>query len=269
MSSFELSVTLPQGYSFLGFEELGSTSDHARAIASEWFEKEPINEALWIWTARQTAGRGRRGREWLSQKGNFTATLLFRPGCTLGQAGQLSFVAALAVADVLEAFVDPEDVTLKWPNDILLGGQKASGILLETSGSSDGTMAWLSVGIGINLAFHPDDTPYPAESLAHFLGLPAGAAGPDPILVLELVAASFDDWYAKWLGKGFEPIREVWLDRAERLGQAIEIKLGAETLTGVFETLDREGSLVLSVEDGSKRHISAGEINFHAPNQRG
>ena len=124
---------------------------------------------LWIVARRQSAGRGRRGREWSSETGNLAATLLTVVRRPPAEAAQLTFVAALAVADLLDAYAPPALVSIKWPNDVMLDDRKASGILLE-SGAHDSGGLWLAVGIGVNLAHAPTNTERPATALADHLG---------------------------------------------------------------------------------------------------
>ena len=144
------------------YENLDSTNEEARRLA-EAGEAGP----LWIVACEQSAGRGRRGREWVSSRGNLFATLLLRPGRAADVCAQLSFVAALATGDAVASFAPSARIALKWPNDVLLDGHKVAGILLESAGSAGGcAVEWLAVGIGMNLANYPAGTDMPATSLA-------------------------------------------------------------------------------------------------------
>ena len=239
----------------MGFPELGSTSDFARDMAADWFAENDL--AVWIWTAVQTAGRGRRGREWVAREGNFSATLLMRPDCDAGKGAELSFVAALALSDVLQAFSPVRPVELKWPNDVLFDDKKIAGILLESTASAGGKLDWLSIGCGVNLTFHPEDMPYPAISLEA-----AGIAPPTSLEFLERVAAAFAKRYRNWIDEGFPAVRAAWLDRAKGQGELIEARLGSETVTGTFTDLDETGALVIELGDGSIRKVTAGEVFF-------
>lgn len=224
-------------------------------MATDWFAENDL--AVWIWTALQTKGRGRRGREWVAREGNFSATLLMRPECDAQKGAELSFVSALAISDVLQALSPVRPVELKWPNDVLFDGKKISGILLESSASAGENLDWLSIGCGVNLEFHPDDLPYAATSLKA-----AGITPPTPIEFLERLAAAFDKRYQNWLLGGFDTVRAAWLQRARGKGEAIEARLGSETVAGTFTDLDETGALVLEEGDGSVRRITAGEVFF-------
>jgi hypothetical protein len=129
---------------------------------------------VWLVGLRQTAGRGRRGRVWETGEGNLAATLLFATDKPPAEAAQVSFVAALAVADLLAAYVPASLVSLKWPNDPLLGGLKVSGILVESGARSTGGL-WVAVGMGVNLARKPIDSERPATALTTHRAAPPPA----------------------------------------------------------------------------------------------
>src|SRR4051794_27048187 len=105
---------------------------------------------MWITAARQSAGRGRRGRNWETGAGNLAATYLFVTARPPAEAAQVSFVAALAVADLAARYVPKALVSLKWPNDPFIAGRKTSGILVESGPFERGGL-WVAVGIGVNL----------------------------------------------------------------------------------------------------------------------
>jgi BirA family biotin operon repressor/biotin-[acetyl-CoA-carboxylase] ligase len=242
---------LATGYRALVLGEVDSTNAEAKRRAEE-------GEAggLWILARRQTAGRGRRGRAWASKPGNLMATLLLRPEVTAARSAELSFVASLAVAETFEA-LGASKCALKWPNDVLIQDAKAAGILLESSGTAGGSPDWLAVGFGLNLAWAPADTPYPATALAsHIDGLP-----PDPETVLPILARAWVRRYDTWAREGFAPIRAAWLERARGLGEPLVARLGTREVSGVFRDLDENGALVLETASG-RRVISAGEVFF-------
>jgi len=241
----------PTGTAKLHFETIDSTNAEARRRAASG-QREPV----WIAADTQTAGRGRRGRAWISPKGNVAATLLIAPGKPVAECAQLSFVAALAASDALARLAPGIDFTVKWPNDVLANGGKIAGILLE-SASSGGKPEWLAVGIGINLAAHPPDAEFPATSL-----MAQGAAPPAPDAALTELAAAFAKWYEVWAARGFSPIRDAWLARAAFLGRRIRARLEHEEISGVFEGIDVTGALILREAADRVRRISAGEVFF-------
>ncbi len=243
---------VPAGYSVASFDTLDSTNEEARRRASAG-ERGP----LWIWAKHQTAGRGRRGREWESPEGNLMTTLLLAPGVTAPDAARLSFVAALAVHDLAATYASRSAVRVKWPNDILIDGKKAAGILLESSGDAGvDVLPWVAVGIGVNLVHAPTAALHPAT----FIG--AHGAAPSPAEALAALAEAWETRFRVWRVSGFAAIREDWLAIAAGLGQPIEVRLSGETLKGRFETLMPDGALSLLLPDGTRRAITAGEVFF-------
>jgi BirA family biotin operon repressor/biotin-[acetyl-CoA-carboxylase] ligase len=236
----------------LAFDEIDSTNAEARRRA-EAGEAWP----LWIAAARQTAGRGRRGRAWDTGAGNLAATLLTFTDKPPAEAAQISFVAALAVADLARSHVPAERVRLKWPNDVLISGRKAAGILVESGRRADGGL-WLATGVGVNLAHAPQEVERPAISLA--------AAGADPVPTpseaLARLSEAFAGWLAAWEAQGFAAIAEAWTVRAYGLGEPCVARLGAETVEGVAEGLDVDGALRLRLAGGAIRRITAGDVFF-------
>lgn len=245
---------LPAGYALASFDVIDSTNEEAKRRAAGG-ERGP----LWIWAKHQTAGRGRRGREWHSPEGNLMATLLLAPATSAPEAAKLSFVAALAVHDAVSQWTsDPAKV--KWPNDVLVQGRKISGILLESSGQEGmGTLPWLAVGIGINLTSAPTQTSFPATCV-NTVGI-----APEPVVALEGLARAWETRFRVWQLSGFGAIRQAWLDVAAGLGQQIEVRLPNETLSGIFETLLPDGALSLLLPSGARRAITAGEVFFISP----
>ena len=242
----------PAGYEARHFETIDSTNEEARRLAQQG-EAGPI----WIRADRQTAGRGRRGRAWDSPTGNLAATLFLRPKKSAAESAQLSFVAALAASDAVTLFAPGRDFRLKWPNDVLADGQKLAGILLESASTGEAIPSWLAIGIGINLAYHPRETEFPATSLASI-----GAIVPKPVEALTALAASFAKWYDAWNASGFSDVRDAWLSRAAGLGTRIRARLQNEEAVGVFEGIDASGALILREAGNRVRVIAAGDVFF-------
>jgi BirA family transcriptional regulator, biotin operon repressor / biotin---[acetyl-CoA-carboxylase] ligase len=235
------------GVRLVAHELLASTTTEALALALAG-ERGP----LWVVADRQSAGRGRRGRIWISESGNLFASLLLTDPAALEHWPELSFVAALAVHDAVNELAGrpKPQFAIKWPNDLLSGGKKFAGILIEGDGSSA-----VAIGIGVNCVSYPADTDFPATSLA--------AAG------VEMTAAKlFAELSAKMLGRlaqwnrgeHFSTIRTDWLARAAGLGEMIRVRLPERELVGQFETLDDGGRVVLLLPDGSKMAIAAGDV---------
>ena len=171
----------------------------------------------------------------------------------------MSFVAALAVADLARAYVPASLVALKWPNDVLVDGAKVSGVLIESGPAGQGL--WLAVGVGVNLASSPTGTERPATSLGAHLKAEV-AAPPAPEAALSELAEAFEAWWTIWRTEGFEPLRAAWTGAAGGLGGPCLARLGAETVEGVAEALEADGALRLRLPDGSARRITAGDVFF-------
>lgn len=213
---------------------------------------------LWIRALCQSQGRGRQGREWVSEPGNVYASLLLTEPVEPGRLTQLSFVTALAVHDAvsscLENVAERPKLTVKWPNDVLLGGAKISGILLESSSLAAGTSV-LVVGVGINVRHHPETALYPTTHLRDH------CPQSDVTAVFEALVGAFKARYEQWRGgEGFARIREVWLELAHGVGQPVQVKLPDRTLDGVFEGLSDDGALILRVSDGEQVPVHAGDL---------
>ncbi|MCR5880485.1 biotin--[acetyl-CoA-carboxylase] ligase [Phenylobacterium sp. J367] len=234
------------------YDELDSTNAEARRRA-EAGEGGPV----WLTAAVQTAGRGRRGRAWSTNRGNLAATLLMTTDRPPVEAAQVSFVAALAACDLADTCLGEGAARLKWPNDVLVHGRKAVGILVESGARADGRL-WLAIGVGVNLAHAPQDVERPAAAFAEFMT----GAPPKPLDALEVLTGRFEAWRSLWATQGFAPIAQGWTARAMGLGDRCEARLPARTLTGVAEGLDLDGALRLRLDDGGLERITAGDVFF-------
>jgi BirA family biotin operon repressor/biotin-[acetyl-CoA-carboxylase] ligase len=250
------------GYRLAAFDQTGSTNSEAMSRARAG-ERGP----MWFVTTEQTAGRGRRQRAWIAPRGNLASSILevldVTPSvaATLGFAAGLSLEAALRAVSVEAALraggTDPFRFSLKWPNDVLAGRQKLTGILLEAEAVPTGLA--VVVGIGTNVVAAPEGTPTPATSL-HALGIQISAE--------ELFGALSDAWVefrGIWdSGRGFAEIRRRWLERAAGLGEKVAINTGAATVEGIFDTIDEAGCLIVRTAEGRRVPIAAGEVYFGA-----
>lgn len=243
---------LPSGAGLEVFDTLDSTSAEAKRRSASG-ERGP----LWIVAHEQTAGVGRRGREWVTGRGNFAGTYLFEPAGNLADFGQLSFVVALSVIEALDRYVAPGALALKWPNDILAGTGKLAGILLETM-TNDQRLS-VCAGIGVNLSFAPPGLAYEAARLKDHLKPAANL--PLPQELAAQIDEQFAANYAIWLRDGFSSVRTAWLARAKGVDEPVRVTLPSEAFTGVFRDLDQTGALIVSV-NGAERRITAGEIMF-------
>jgi BirA family biotin operon repressor/biotin-[acetyl-CoA-carboxylase] ligase len=214
--------------------ETGSTNDDLAALASDG-----AAEGLWLRAERQTGGKGRQGRVWVSPPGNLHASTLvrLRPGDP--PAPTLALVAAVALHDAIAPHAPA--ARIKWPNDLLVDGAKLAGILLERQGDA------VVIGFGVNLAHRPADLDRPAASLDPLVPAPA---------FLERLAAGFAAWLERWRAEGLGPVRAAWLAAAHPLGTF----LAAGDARGTFDGLEESGALRLRLADGSLRIIHAGDV---------
>jgi BirA family biotin operon repressor/biotin-[acetyl-CoA-carboxylase] ligase len=246
----EAVLSLPEGYRLRHYEVVCSSNDEAKTLARSG---EPAGAI--VWADRQTAGRGRRGRVWTSPPGNLYFSLLLRPDAPPARIAQLSFVAALGLGEALGELAGAAlEWRCKWPNDLLVNGKKLAGILIESETSAGGRIDFVVIGIGVNLRSRPENTEFPATSLAA-----EGIAGVSPADLLAAFLRHFDLWCGRWREAGFSPVREAWLRRAAGLGEPTRVRLERTTLTGRFLDLDADGALVLDAADG-RRKIAAGEV---------
>ena len=242
----------PEGYEKIVLGTIDSTNAEAARQAPF------LTRPTWIMAQHQTAARGRRGKHWMNPRGNFAATLVMRPGGVAGWAALRSFLAANALFEALALYVERDDLALKWPNDVLLKGRKVAGILLESAGTG-GQVEWLAIGIGVNLAETPTgagDEAFPPISVAE-----AGGEVPRQDEFLRCLADCYATEEMVLERLGFRPIREEWLARAARIGEEITARTGNRSVTGIFDTVDEEGRLVLITGTGPVR-IAAADVYF-------
>lgn len=243
---------LPPGFNLIALDSVGSTNDEARRLAEEGAAHGTI-----VWAGEQTKGRGRQGRSWTSPRGNLYLSVILRPDCALSEAAQLSFVACVALGEAIAALAGNRvEITYKWPNDVMFNAKKGVGLLLESKSTPAGTLDWVIVGMGTNIEHFPEDARYPASSLRKE-GAPSSLV---PATLLEEFARQLDIWLEVWRKRGFSDIRAAWKQRVQGLGKRIEVRLPAETLSGVFGDLDHTGALLLTLEDGRTRSITAGDV---------
>ena len=243
-------AALPAGFRLHRLGAVASTNDEARRLAQQAAPDRTV-----VLAETQTAGRGRYSRQWESPRGNLYASFVFRPAVAPRYAGQIGYVAALAVHDTVAALIGrPSAVACKWPNDVLAGGEKIAGILPESSIGSDGALEWIVLGIGLNIVSAPADALRPATSLSA-----QGGSRLDAETVLARLSRSLDGWMVRWIGDGFDCIRRAWLDRAGPVGSEIRVVLSERSVAGRFGGLDRDGALILETAAG-REIVHSGEV---------
>jgi BirA family biotin operon repressor/biotin-[acetyl-CoA-carboxylase] ligase len=237
-------------YRLIVRDSVGSTNEEAMRLA-----RDGDPGRLWLVAREQLQGRGRRGRSWSSPPGNLYASLLLIEAAPPEHLPELGFVAGVALLGTLrEILGDDPRLGLKWPNDILFDGAKLSGILLESSLLPGGGTACIA-GFGVNCRLHPPNLPYAATDLATI-----GTVLDAPEDVLLRLSGAMVEMLRVWAGgSGFAAIRARWLAHALGLGEPIHVALGTTNLSGIFETIDSRGRLIL--RDGANtRAIEAGDV---------
>ena len=230
--------------------ETGSTNDDMKVLAAAG-----ASEGSWLRAERQTGGRGRSGRNWVSPAGNLHASTLVRLRPRDPSAPTLALVAGVALYDAVSPFLDHrggsgDDVRLKWPNDLLVGPRKLAGILLERIDDA------VVIGIGVNLAHHPEEVDRPATSLAA-----EGSLVPPAAAFLQDLARSFAARLATWREHDLPAIRAAWLAAAHPVGTSLATHgPGGEPVTGTFAGLEPGGACRLRLADGGVRLIHAGDV---------
>ncbi len=238
-------------YHLLSFDSLDSTNEEAKRLA-----RSGGGHGAVIWAKKQSEGKGRLGRSWLSSEGNLFVSVLLQPDKEMADLAQLSFVAAIAVIDAIAPMLpDKNSLKTKWPNDILLANRKLGGILLESFRTETSDKPWVVVGVGINVDNYPPRTEFPATCLKE-----AGVELVSAKIILSRFIHHFIERYNQWNNKSFAPIRKDWLNHAWNLNKKITARLPDSEMEGVFEGINTSGSLTLKLASGKKQIIHAADV---------
>ena len=237
--------------------ETVSTNDDAKRLADEGAAHFTV-----VWAHRQTGGRGSRGRGWTSIEGNVFWSVIIRPEKGWPTYSDLVYVQALSVLEAVSSQTGKDaELTLKWPNDLLLNGRKAAGVLIETSGPyHDGQPAWVVMGVGINVIGHPSDvnTIYGATSLHA-----EGYRNVTRAALISSLLVRLQENIGLWRTHGFEPIRKAYLNRAHGLNSTIRVGTNPERskyVDGIYAGIDTDGALMLILADGRRKNFHSGEV---------
>jgi BirA family biotin operon repressor/biotin-[acetyl-CoA-carboxylase] ligase len=216
-----------------------------------------MREGDWLVADRQSAGKGRQGRTWFDGEGNFMGSTVVRLGAGEPPAGTLALVAGLAAHEALAPLIPPPHLPLlKWPNDVLIGGAKLAGILLERVGEV------VIVGIGVNLAAAP------ALRDRETVALSAYGPAPDRDLFAAALAQCFDRELERWRTYGTEPLVARWQVAGHQPGTPLLVgEPGDVPLCGTFAGLTSDGALQLRLADGTTRVLHAGEVRLAGQDQ--
>lgn len=239
------------------FETIGSTNEHAFKLAQEGAFHGEI-----VVAEHQTAGRGRRGRQWVSPaRKNLYFSAILRPELPPQRAPELTLVAAVALAETLtEAGVDAR---IKWPNDVQVGGKKIAGILTELSADAE-RVHFVILGVGVNLNLRASELPEELLSTATSLWEARGEKVPRALFAAALWTR-LEEWLDRHADAGFAPVRERWKALSSTLGQEVLVRSERRELRGVAEDIDESGALILRTSDGALERILAGDVEQLRP----
>ena len=243
-------------HTIIRLSETASTNKDAMrlALAGE-------NLPLWVTAERQSAGRGRAGRTWVSTVGNLHASVALSVTVPAALAGQLALVSGVALYEAVHAVARPAKnigLRLKWPNDILLGAAKIGGILVESTTARGRSDFIAVIGFGLNIVSAPDGLGRAATSL-RAIGVETSA---DAVIVT--LAQELDVWLERWDdARGFDVIGRAWMERAGPLGERITINSGQGPVHGTYQGLNETGGLVAEVE-GKRETITFGDVMLAA-----
>lgn len=236
-------------YHLLSYDEVDSTNEEAKRLA-----RGGGAEGAVLWAKKQMGGRGRMGREWISEEGNLFVSILLKPDRKMAEWPQLSFVTSLAAHDaVLPMLETAPQLTLKWPNDILLKGKKVGGILLEMF-TDDEKNQWLVVGVGINIENYPPHVMFPATCLKEN-GIEIVSAK----IVLSRFLSCFMERYDRWTDEGFSAMQKEWQKHAYKLGEHVTVNSGNGSVKGIFTGIDAAGHMLLD-QNGVTLPVIAGDM---------
>lgn len=237
------------------YEEVGSTNDVALDLAASGAPEGTI-----VVAENQTEGRGRFGRKWFSPAGNnLILSLILRPSFSPGRASQLGATTAVSVAACLRAMFDLPAL-IKWPNDIYIRGRKAGGILTELGAELD-RIHYAVVGIGLNLNLEKHEIPLSLRHNCTSVRIETGKKC-DRIEAAARLLQELEQRYRRLLREGFSSIIDEWMDLSLTLGRRVEAHTEGRTFTGYPTGLDEDGSLLLRLDSGITKRVSAGDIKL-------
>ena len=238
------------GSQMLYYSVLSSTMDEARKLAEEG---KP--DGLVVVAEKQTAGRGRFHRPWVSPPGgNLSFSVLLRP--TRVQLPYVNMAATLAVSKAVAGLIG-RDPSIKWPNDVKINGRKVSGVLIETDSGIEG-LRYALVGIGINVNLVPSEHPEIASTATSIGNETAGPV--DRSKVLRAVLENLDDMYGAVKAGG--SLTDEWSAQLETLGRSVEVRSGHSVFEGRAREVDERGNLVVVRPDGSTVTVAGGEVTL-------
>ncbi len=256
-----LLATHDLGHTIHFHETLGSTNELAFRLAHEGAEHGEV-----VVTEQQTAGKGRRGRTWVSPPGlNLYFSAILRPELPPQRAPELTLVAAVALTEVLREA--GAEASIKWPNDVQIDGRKVAGILTELSAEPE-RVHFVVLGVGVNLNAQPEHFPEELRATATSLALARGQRIPRALFAATLWTR-LEEWLDLHLETGFGAIRQRWKELSSTLGQDVLVRTDRREFRGLAEDIDESGALLVRAEDGSVERVLAGDVERLRPRVTG
>jgi len=247
---------IPGGWDARFFPALASTNDTASQLG-----REGAPDRTAVFADRQLRGKGRRKRVWQSPPArNLYLSLLLRPPLAAAELSSFPLAAGVAVAQTFLPYAGKDAVRLKWPNDVLLRGRKAAGILAEVR-TKKRAVDFLVVGIGVNVNMGREDFDPAIRDSATSLREETGRSLSRLEVAADLLRA-FEGCYTRFLREGFRSLREEWLHSTDMVGQRVRVSLGADVCGGVVRTVGWDGALVLWNERGELQRMTIGDATI-------
>lgn len=238
------------------FDETDSTNSQAKLL----LKAVPPPEGAAVVAEQQTAGRGRLGREWFSPKGTgLWSSLILHPALPVSDLAKLTIMAAVAVRRAVQEETGAQ-LAIKWPNDLLWDGRKVCGILAELGGEAD-RLAFLVVGIGLNVNQAAEDFPESLRETAGSLRLATGRLV-DRVTLLQEILRQLEVGYREVLRLGFAGALEECRRYSATLGRRVTVREGAKTLTGIAVGIADDGGLELRLESGESIKVYSGDTTL-------
>ena len=238
------------GSEILVFPELDSTNSHAVNFA-----RTGQTEGTAIIAERQSKGKGRLGRTWISPEGGLYCSIILRPPVTLQEAPEITLFGAVSLCHLLSKTFGLA-AQVRWPNDILIGQKKVAGILTELEAEQD-RVHFVILGIGINCNTALNLLPETATSIAEELGKPVSRT----VVARELLR-SLESFYTLWLEKGFSEIANLWRQHSSILGKIVRVRFRDDNLEGVATDIDEQGALIIRLDNGIMKKVTAGDVTL-------
>ena len=242
------------GRSVISYRKVDSTN----IIAYELAEK-GMKEGTVILADEQVKGKGRHGRHWSSpSKGGIYMSCILRPSIAPNEISRITLLAAIAVAQAIRDVASLE-VTIKWPNDIMMGQRKLCGILTQMKAEQD-SVDFVVLGIGINVDVPKHELPKGATSIGEELASSGGKINLSRVELTKKVLERLEEYYNLMKSEGFEPIIDIWKDLSVMIGSRVKVSLHGKTFEALAHDIDPDGALVVRTDSGVLEKVSSGDV---------